>query len=155
MRRGLLRHTAFAFLVGLVGPSTLCAARPWEKAPALQGVWQKVSGKMVWNPAWGNQRGGVTFEFREEKAIFSTEKVDQTSRISVVDVSREPNRLCLVARVEEGGRTRLYTLKCLFEVRGDTLKLCWVNAGISTDYPASFDDANVNGSIVLERKKPK
>lgn len=132
-------------------PATALAKRLYEKAPELQGTWEKTAGTMAWNPAWGDQREGVTFGFEKDEVVLATEKSRQMSRLVVVDDTANPKRLCFVTQSEGPAPKRSFTTKCIYEVRGDTLKLCWSPAVVRSDYPAGFDDPRAQGSIVLKR----
>ncbi len=147
MPRRLLIASALAALVIL--PALLRADEPAKGDKDLDGTWEGVSvllnGKELPQPADGKMvvtisGGSLTFKIGDDS---------HTSTISV-DASKTPRTIDLTP---DDGRMKGKTMKAVYEVKGDELKVC--HGEWDSDRPKELASMEGNGLMVFTFKRVK
>jgi uncharacterized protein (TIGR03067 family) len=141
-----------AVLPPLAGRPAPNAATPRDRR-RLQGTWHVVAlerrGRRMALP--GGQLAGrvLSYTFRGDRLLIRSGNRPATEYVIKLDAAKKPRRL-------EGRRLPQpgITMRYLYELRGDTLRLC--RAGAVGEWPAAFGtDTNPNAMILeLQRQKP-
>jgi uncharacterized protein (TIGR03067 family) len=151
---GLMRLTAFAVVVGTCAPGRgddkdgRAAAR--KDLEQLQGTWTVVSMEREGEPIPAEQLEGRTCVY--EKDAFTLKSGDQPRRRGIVTL--DPSRkLKAINTWDLDGPYTDATVPGIYELAGDTLRLCFSRPG--AERPTEFSTKSGGGllMVVYQRKK--
>jgi uncharacterized protein (TIGR03067 family) len=140
---------AYVLIVRPVGDSQAAPAPPSRPAELLTGTWTITSGIM--NGEETAVMNGTTFTFKNGKLTMSI-GVEEHQASYKLDASKKPAEIDIVP-VE--GSERGKTIKGIFSVTGEELKLCIPNAEDGARPKEFVSKAGTRvGLVTLKRKKP-
>jgi uncharacterized protein (TIGR03067 family) len=124
----------------------LAAAEPKVGAGLLQGTWQVVSAHYDGKPKEASKQ--TAFVFAGNRL---TIKESDRSEEAVIKVNPDPKPSTIDFLSSEGKEE---TARGIYQLDGDTLKLCWSLPG--KDRPTAFESRPDNGQtlVILKRAKP-
>jgi uncharacterized protein (TIGR03067 family) len=153
-----MRVVLLALTVALLASAHLLgvAVRPMKKDPVKEDM-KKLEGEWVIESyIQGGQDFSATFGAGKMTRTISGNRWTTTSNGQVtpytfrIDPGKKPKTIDITM----GGEGKQQTFLCIYEVEGDTLKLCQAQAG--QNRPAKFEAANGNDILtVAKRKKAK
>jgi uncharacterized protein (TIGR03067 family) len=124
-----------------------------EAAKALQGAWAAAAMEEDGRPVPEETRQRFRMTFKGDKVVVRTGPLDRpdTECSYKLDPATWPRLLDLFPPNEEG------PVLCIYELSGDTLKLCWRRLGNSKGRPAAFATEQNSDLILftLNREKPE
>ncbi len=130
-------------------PSPRQAAR--DDLKQLQGTWQCVAMEREGDPVLAEDLKGSTATYEDDRITLTRDGEVFRRGIVTLDPSKSPKR---VNTWDLNGPYEDQTVPGIYEVDGDTLKLCFSRPG--SERPAAFTTKEGSGSlsVVYKRKKP-
>jgi uncharacterized protein (TIGR03067 family) len=138
-----MKFSELAAVTCLVLTSTGLARGADADLPRLQGKWVVESFDYNGNPVEVMQ--GAVREFKDEKYTLSPKVGDAINGIAKLDSSKNPKQIDL----EINGRT----LKGIYEVDGDTLRMCYTLNG--AERPTELVSKPDSGVVLVAHKRAK
>jgi uncharacterized protein (TIGR03067 family) len=132
-------------MIGLLACVLLVGAEDKKKDDPVAGSW-KVESLVVGGQERDQAKGGM-YTFKGGKMTSKNPRGEQTSSYKV-DASKTPATIDWTA---ETGQRKGMTTKAIYEVKGDTMKLCFV-FGANAERPEKFDGSE-QGHILITLKR--
>jgi uncharacterized protein (TIGR03067 family) len=160
-RRIRPRHLIRAVLLAIVVPSIPPMAGAEDPAPRkaaqddlkkLQGTWQCVAMEREGDPIPPEDLKGSTATYEDDRITLTRDGQVFRQGIVTLDPSKTPSR---VNTWDLNGPYEDQTVPGIYEVAGDTLKLCFSRPG--SERPARFTTKEGSGTLycVYKRMKPQ
>jgi uncharacterized protein (TIGR03067 family) len=137
---------AFALVISF---SLVTFADDAKDSAALQGTWLPAAAELGGKPFPDEIRKTIKLVVKEDKYTVTVgTKLDKGS--VKLNSSAKPKRMDITS---SEGPNKDKTFKAIYEIDGDTLKVCYELAG--GDYPTEFKSTEENGWYLVKYKKEK
>ena len=146
MIRKLLGASAVLFLVALPSP----AADEKSDKDKIKGTWEMTSVEFGGQKLPIPEGKGMSLTFDGDKVIKKEPGKKDEAGTFKIDEKKKPKEIDLIVPKEGGKEGETMTMKGLYEIDGDTLRICF---GMKEDTRPTAFDAKEAGVMTLKRKK--